>query len=51
MSQQELRDELLTLLIAGHETTATTLAWAFERLVREPAVLGRLVGRDRRRRR
>jgi cytochrome P450 len=43
MSQQELRDELLTLLIAGHETTATTLAWAFERLVREPAVLDRLV--------
>ena len=43
MSQQELRDELLTLLIAGHETTATTLAWAFERLVREPAALGRLV--------
>ena len=43
MSEQELRDELLTLLIAGHETTATTLAWAFERLVREPAVLGRLV--------
>ena len=43
MSEQELRDELLTLLVAGHETTATTLAWAFERLVREPAVLGRLV--------
>ena len=43
MSQQELRDELITLLIAGHETTATTLAWAFERLVREPAALGRLV--------
>ncbi len=43
MSQQELRDELLTLLIAGHETTATTLAWAFERLVREPGALARLV--------
>ena len=43
MSEQELRDELLTLLVAGHETTATTLAWAFERLVREPAALGRLV--------
>ena len=34
---QELRDELMTLLIAGHETTASTLAWAFERLAREPA--------------
>jgi cytochrome P450 len=42
MSNQELRDELMTLLVAGHETTATTLAWGFERLVREPAVLGRL---------
>jgi cytochrome P450 len=43
MSSQEIRDELMTLLVAGHETTATTLAWGFERLVREPAVLGRLV--------
>jgi cytochrome P450 len=42
MSEEEIRDELMTLLIAGHETTASTLAWAFERLVREPAVLGRL---------
>lgn len=42
MSEQEIRDELLTLLVAGHETTATTLAWAFERLTREPRVLGRL---------
>ena len=42
MSNQELRDELMTLLVAGHETTATTLAWAFERLTREPAVLARL---------
>jgi cytochrome P450 len=43
MSPQELRDELMTLLVAGHETTASELAWAFERLTREPAVLGRLV--------
>lgn len=43
MSAQELRDELMTLLVAGHETTATTLAWAFERLTRTPDVLGRLV--------
>jgi cytochrome P450 len=42
MSQQELRDELMTLLVAGHETTASTLAWAFERLVRSPRVLGEL---------
>jgi cytochrome P450 len=43
MSEQEIRDELLTLLVAGHETTATSLAWAFERLLREPRVLDRLV--------
>ena len=36
MSDQELRDELMTLLVAGHETTATALAWALERLVRHP---------------
>jgi len=43
MGDEEIRDELMTLLIAGHETTASTLAWAFERLVREPRVLARLV--------
>jgi cytochrome P450 len=42
MSPQELRDELMTLLVAGHETTASTLAWTFERLVRLPDVLARL---------
>jgi cytochrome P450 len=42
MSQQELRDELMTALVAGHETTASQLAWAFERLARDPRVLGRL---------
>jgi cytochrome P450 len=42
MSPQELRDELMTLLVAGHETTASELAWAFEQLVREPRVLARL---------
>jgi cytochrome P450 len=42
MSAQELRDELMTLLVAGHETTASELAFAFERLVRNPAVLARL---------
>ncbi|MGH9059358.1 MAG: cytochrome P450, partial [Acidimicrobiales bacterium] len=39
MSDQELRDQLMTLLLAGHETTATSLAWTFERLVRHPDVL------------
>jgi cytochrome P450 len=42
MSDVELRDELMTLLTAGHETTATGLSWAFERLLRTPRVLERL---------
>jgi cytochrome P450 len=42
MSAQELRDELMTALVAGHETTASQLAWAFERLAREPRVVERL---------
>src|SRR6476659_5936526 len=42
MSPQELRDELMTLLVAGHETTASQLAWAFERLGRSPRVTERL---------
>ena len=42
MSAQELRDELMTLLVAGHETTATALSWAWERLLRRPAALERL---------
>ena len=42
MSDEELRDELVTVLGAGHETTATGLAWAMERLLRNPAVLARL---------
>ena len=40
----EIRDQLMTLLLAGHETTATGLAWTFDLLVRHPAVLDRLVG-------
>ncbi len=44
MSPEELRDELMTALVAGHETTASELAWGFERLSREPAVLERLYG-------
>jgi cytochrome P450 family 135 len=43
MTDGELRDELVSLLLAGHETTATATAWAIERLVRHPDALGRLV--------
>ena len=42
MSDRELRDELMTLLVAGHETTATALSWAIELLARHPAELARL---------
>jgi cytochrome P450 len=42
MSREEIRDELMTALVAGHETTASELAWAFEQLAREPRVLSRL---------
>lgn len=39
MTDDELRDQLVTLLLAGHETTATGLAWTLERLVRHPRIL------------
>jgi cytochrome P450 len=42
LSDAELRDQLFTLLVAGQETTATTLAWCFERLLRHPPALARL---------
>lgn len=42
MTDDELRDEMLTLLVAGHETTATTLAWALHHLVSQPAWLARV---------
>jgi cytochrome P450 len=42
MEDQELRDQLMTLLLAGHETTATALAWTFDLLLRHPAALARL---------
>jgi cytochrome P450 len=47
LTDLELRDELMTLLLAGHETTATALSWTLERLVRHPDVVQRL--RDERR--
>jgi cytochrome P450 len=43
MTRAEIGDELLALLAAGHETTASTLGWALERISRHPAVLERLV--------
>jgi cytochrome P450 len=43
LTDNELRDELITLVLAGHETTANTLAWAWERLVRTPDAKQRLV--------
>src|SRR5256885_16985769 len=43
MSRGEIADQLLTLLTAGHETTATTLAWTIERVRRHPDLLRRLV--------
>jgi cytochrome P450 len=42
MSDREVRDQLITLLLAGHETTATALAWTFDLLLRNPATLARL---------
>jgi len=42
MTREEIRDELMTALVAGHETTASELAWAFERRAREPRVVRRL---------
>jgi cytochrome P450 len=42
MEANEIRDQLLTLLLAGHETTATALAWTVDLLLRNPRVLGRL---------
>jgi cytochrome P450 len=47
MSDTEIRDELMTLLLAGHETTATALAWAVERLIRHPDAQARLINEIR----
>lgn len=43
MTDAQLRDQLMTLLVAGHDTTATALSWALERLTRHPQVLDRAV--------
>jgi cytochrome P450 len=42
LGQDELRDQLVTLLVAGHETTATSLAWSFELILRHPAAVERV---------
>ncbi|HEX6389138.1 MAG TPA: cytochrome P450, partial [Solirubrobacteraceae bacterium] len=47
LTDRELRDELITLLLAGHETTATSIGWAFERLLRTPHALARLTAEVR----
>lgn len=46
MDDAEIRDQLMTLLLAGHETTATGLAWTLDLLVRHPATLERLAEGD-----
>lgn len=46
MSDEEIRDELMTALVAGHETTASSLGFAFEQLARSPEVLARLAEDD-----
>jgi cytochrome P450 len=42
LSNQQIRDELLTMIMAGYETTTSALAWTFERLLRSPEVMSRL---------
>lgn len=46
LSDEEIRDELVTLLVAGHETTATALAWTFDLVLRRPDVLTRIRARE-----
>lgn len=43
MSRRQVRDNLMSLILAGHETTASQLAWAFQLLAHNPAVQGRLI--------
>jgi cytochrome P450 len=47
MSDEEVHDELMTIMAAGHETSATALAWTFERLLSEPSALARAVAEVR----
>jgi cytochrome P450 family 135 len=43
LDDDDVRDQLVTLLLAGHETTGTSLAWAFERLLATPEAMGRAI--------
>jgi cytochrome P450 len=43
LQDREIRDELLTLIMAGYETTTSGLAWSFERLLRSPDAMARLL--------
>ena len=47
MTDDELRDELMTMIVAGHETTATSLSWIFERILAQPEIRAKLAGRAR----
>ena len=47
LTNRELRDELITILLAGHETTASSIGWAFERLLRTPPAYERLTAEVR----
>ena len=49
MSDTDLRDQLMTLLLAGHETTATGLAWAFDLILGHPEARAGCAKRSRRR--
>ena len=46
LEERDVRDELLTLLVAGHETTTAALAWAFEALMRHPDAYARVAARE-----
>ena len=42
LTDEELRDQMITLLVAGHETTATALAWVFHYMLENPSLLATL---------
>ena len=42
MSDKQLRDEVMTMMLAGHETTAVTLSWSLYLLAKHPEIFGRL---------
>src|SRR5204863_2978065 len=46
LTDRDVRDELLTLLVAGHETSSAALAWSFEALLRHPDAMERVAARE-----